>query len=54
MQVQELWVEVDGEKRCHIGDSGWYEAFSNDKGELFKAMQKHMGGVLVRYTLIYQ
>ena len=43
MRILETWLEVDGSKRYEIGNSGWYEAFSNNEGELFKSMQKAYG-----------
>ncbi len=43
MKVQELCIEVTESARLPFCDSGWYEASSKDKGELFRIMQKAHG-----------
>ncbi len=46
--VQETWIEVrnkntDKERRIGLGESDVYETFTDDRGELYRAMQKEYG-----------
>lgn len=39
--MKESWVNAT--KGYRLGDSDWYEAFTDDEGELFRSMQKEYG-----------
>jgi hypothetical protein len=39
--MREQWVNQT--KNHRIGDSDWYESFTNDEGELFRSLQKELG-----------
>ena len=41
--VSEDWVSVEGEKRYRSGESGVYETFTDNIGELFLSCQKEYG-----------
>ena len=42
MRIREIWLnQTEGHG---IGDSDWYEPYTDDKGELFRAMQREYGG----------
>ena len=41
MFIKETWV--DKTKGCLIGDSGFYEPFTSNLGELFRSLQKEYG-----------
>ena len=39
--MREQWVnQTEG---CLLGDSDWYEAYTDDEGELFRSLQKEYG-----------
>ncbi len=40
--TQETYINAT--ERCVIGETGWYEAFTDDLGKLFRALQKAYGG----------
>lgn len=46
--ASETWMEVenyrtDDERRVGLGESGTYETFTDNRGELYRAMQKEYG-----------
>jgi hypothetical protein len=42
MRIRETWI--DATREAGIGESGWYEPYTDDRGELFRAMQREYGG----------
>jgi len=49
LHINETWVNAD--KGYQVGDSGWYEPYTDDLGRLFKAMQKEYGGCVSKIYL---
>lgn len=43
MQVQEHYVQVKGSERIQLDSSGWFETWTQNKGNLFRASQKEHG-----------
>jgi len=45
LEIKETYLEVtdDREEKISCGDSGFYEPFTDDKGKLFKSLQKEFG-----------
>lgn len=41
MQIREQYLNAT--KGHWIGDSGWYEPYTDDRGELFRTLQKEYG-----------
>ncbi len=41
LMVSEVYINQT--KGHGFGDSGWYEAYTDDRGELYRAMQKEFG-----------
>jgi hypothetical protein len=39
--MREQWVNRT--ESCRLGDSGWYESYTDNEGELFKSLQKEYG-----------
>ena len=48
LQIHETWTEVrevgEGSLQAYgLGESGWYEPFTEDLGKLFKSLMKEFG-----------
>ena len=43
MQVQEHYVQVKESERIQLDSSGWFETWTQNKGDLFRASQKSHG-----------
>lgn len=41
IQIREQFVDLT--RNCRTGDSGWYEAFTDDNRKLFLSLQKEHG-----------
>ena len=39
--MKEQWVNAT--ESCMLGETEWYEAYTDDEGELFRSMQKDAG-----------
>ena len=46
LQIQESFVsiEADGEKSYRLGESDWYEPFTDELGQLFASLRREYGG----------
>lgn len=51
METGNIWIEetfINKDKGYRFGDSGVYESFTDDKGKLFKSLQKEYGRCVSR------
>jgi hypothetical protein len=46
LEIRETYVNAT--KEHGIGDSGWYEPWASDRGELFRSLQKEYGRCVSR------